>query len=93
MKTLRVYDNGGKTIDRYTVLIPNININTGVIYLEMLGLSDNPNHPLGFNQFCGEWKRGSTKNLGKRIQYFDLPGEVREAIKSRLLQDLWILRL
>ena len=84
MKTLRVYDNGGKTIDRYTVLIPNININTGVIYLEMLGLSDNPNHPLGFNQFCGEWMGGSTRNLGKKIDWKNLPDEVRKAIQSRL---------
>lgn len=39
-----IFDNGGATLDRYTVIDQNG---------EMLGLSDNPNHPQGFSQFCG----------------------------------------
>lgn len=39
-----VFDNEGETIDRYTIINEDGDI---------LGLSDNPTHPLGFSQFCG----------------------------------------
>lgn len=42
---LLVYDNGGETADRYTIL----NILTG----DYWGASENPYHPQGFGQYCG----------------------------------------
>lgn len=40
-----VFDNGGETCDRYTILDKK----TGDIW----GASTNPFHPLGFGQYCG----------------------------------------
>jgi hypothetical protein len=40
----RIFDNNGETLDRYTVID-----NEG----DMIGMSDDPTHPLGFSQFCG----------------------------------------
>jgi len=44
MKPVRIFDNGGLTCDRYTV----------VIGTSVYGMSDNPTAPNGFNQYCGE---------------------------------------
>lgn len=78
MKTLRVYDNP-KYNDRYTVLVPNFRLDTGEVFLDILSVTEN-----GGTAFCGDWRGGSTKNLGKRVQYSDLPDVIKEAIKSRL---------
>ncbi|HXB94910.1 MAG TPA: hypothetical protein VNU70_07120 [Puia sp.] len=45
MKTYIVFDNGGKTIDRYTV----INTETADVY----GISENPESPDGIGRHCG----------------------------------------
>lgn len=81
MQTLRVYDNP-KYADRYTVLVPNYRLDTGEIWLDILSVTEN-----GDIAFCGNWPGGSAKHLGKRVQYSDLPDVIKEAIKSRLLQD------
>jgi hypothetical protein len=39
-----VFDNKGKTYDRYTVIFWNGDV---------LGASEDPFHPLGFGQYCG----------------------------------------
>lgn len=38
-----VYDNGGETVDRYTIIIDT----------EVFGMSENALSPNGFNQYCG----------------------------------------
>jgi len=38
-----VYDNGGKTVDRYTIVIDT----------EVFGMSENALSPNGFNQYAG----------------------------------------
>lgn len=45
IQNLTILDNGGATFDRYTI----IERTTG----EMIGASENPFHPQGFGQFCG----------------------------------------
>lgn len=45
MKTYIVFDNGGKTLDRYTV------INTESA--DVFGLSENPGNPDGIGRHCG----------------------------------------
>lgn len=39
-----IFDNGGESLDRYSIINEDGDI---------LGLSGNPTHPLGFSQFCG----------------------------------------
>jgi len=39
----KVFDNGGTTFDRYTVVIGN----------DIYGCSEHPFHPQGFGQYCG----------------------------------------
>ena len=74
---IRIFDNEGRSIDRYTVFIDG-----GVF-----GMSHNPNSPQGFNQFCctvsevGNEKRYT--RLGKEITIEDVPEEVQIAIKER----------
>lgn len=45
MKTFAIFDNGGKTLDRFTV----IDKETGDIF----GCSENPDAPNGLGEFCG----------------------------------------
>jgi hypothetical protein len=45
MKNIVVFDNGGETFDRFTI----INKSNG----EMIGASEQPFHPQGFGQYCG----------------------------------------
>jgi len=71
-----VWDNGGKTLDRYTVVF-NIE---GLA----LGLSDDPEHPQGFSQ-CGSGIPG--EHLGKLILFEDLPLNVRLHVHKRILSE------
>ena len=68
---LVVLDNGGLTFDRYTI----IDKSTG----DMIGASDNPFHPLGFGQFCG--------NVGKVIEFDTLPDDVQKFAKQSFTPD------
>ncbi len=45
MKNIIVFDNGGETFDRFTI----IDRKSG----DMIGSSENPFHPQGFGQHCG----------------------------------------
>ena len=44
-KQIIIFDNGGKTVDRYTGVLTK----TG----DVVGFNENPFHPCGFGQFCG----------------------------------------
>jgi len=74
---LKVWDNGGKTMDRYTVRIRN----------DYYGMNEYPFHPQGFCQFVGSYgevKEG--RHLGKLLpqgQFHTLPADVRKAIVER----------
>jgi len=66
-----VYDNGGKTLDRYTVFTPD-----GSVY----GMSENAS---GFNQYLGEKNeipKGS--HLGKKLN--NVPKEIEWAVIDRM---------
>jgi hypothetical protein len=69
----RIYDNGGKTYDRYT-LINSDN--------EVFGFNEDPFHPQGFGQFSGNWQGGSTRHLGKKITAASLPAKARQYVKQ-----------
>lgn len=79
-KKVSVYDNGGKTVDRYTVSIRGEKWNENYIY----GMNDVPFHPaFGFSQFVGE-NLQPNKNWGKKIRLIDLNKDVLSAIEQRM---------
>ena len=75
-KKVYVFDNGGETLDRYTGVISK----TG----DIIGFNDNPFHPMGFGQFCGNvtdrmnitfgygWRRGHKEKTLKLIKNSEL---------------------
>ena len=80
MKITAIYDNGGKTFDRYTVVFDEPANRTGTL-LTCLGLSHNPEHPQGFSQFCSGQ---DGDRLGRKIPFEDLPKNIQTHIKGRL---------
>ncbi len=75
---LCVRDNGGRTIDRYTVVLDS-GTNEGT--LDVLGLSSHPTSPQGFSQW-GEGVDGD--HLGRTVGWGDLPPNVRAHAAARL---------
>lgn len=68
MKNIRIYDNGGKTFDRFTVVY--LNEPEGLGLYGARGMSENPFHPQGFGQYC---TAAPGRHLGKRIKFDQLP--------------------
>lgn len=74
---IKVYDNNGKTIDRYTVLFmdePEQKTRAGTLY-RSVSMSPEPAHP------CGVAMYGSAidgEHLGRRISFENLPYKVRQ---------------
>jgi hypothetical protein len=73
-----IYDNLGKTVDRYTVFTPQLERNK---LRECLCLDNRPEHPQGFSQFsAGE----PGPHLGEEISFATLPNHVQRHIIRRL---------
>lgn len=70
---ISVYDNGGETMDRYTVIIGD----------DFYGMSQNPSDYNGFDQYIGNSHDGykAGKHLGKKLS--KIPQELKQAIKIR----------
>jgi len=82
----RIYDDGGKSIDRYTLVVPSVN-EPGK--LDMYGFDENPYYPQGFGQFAGSCdKMPSYAHLGKLISYNDLPDQAQRYVKEVLTLPL-----
>ena len=73
MNKNRIYDNGGKTYDRYTLITADNSI---------FGFNANPFHPQGFGQYGGDWEGGSTRHLGKKITVASLPEQAKRYVKQ-----------
>lgn len=74
---IKVYDNGGKTFDRYTVILSDGSI---------IGMSDNPLSPQGFNQYCGDVKDYELENndaIGQKVSIKSLSDDLKQAIRER----------
>lgn len=73
---LRVFDNGGKTCDRYTVFPPRW---AGADwrdrhYWVCIAASEHPFRPQGFGQHCSGTPG---PHIGRRIKWADLPADVQ----------------
>lgn len=77
---IKIYDNGGKTLDRYTVaILDTYRLSNGAKLYECLGVDDVGGQ--GFSQMS-ECQLG--RHLGKLIKWEDLPIPTRFHIKDRL---------
>jgi hypothetical protein len=64
---IRIYDNGGKTLDRYTVIFLDLEKERDGSY-QARAMSENPFH--GFGMWCSAF---AGRHLGKRITEHELP--------------------
>ena len=87
MKALRkpeevtvIYDNGGESFDRYTVVLKTNNLHFAPFNLDCLALSENPDSPSGFSQYstCVDGA-----HLGKVIKWADMPLNLQKHIIKR----------
>ena len=74
---IRVYDNGGKTLDRYTVIYIDQKENSALY--AAVGMSQNPYHPQGFGQHC---TATPGRHLGLRILFSDLPDACKHLVRA-----------
>ena len=70
---VKVYDNGGVSFDRYTVIIGR----------EVYSMSDNPLSYNGFNQYVCEFNQLHLNDTHKKIKFSELPENVKKAIFDR----------
>ena len=77
-----VFDNGGETMDRYTVFVT---YDTGEQFA--YGMSDNASDPNGFNQYIGEapFDIEPGSHLGERLTR--VPVTIRGAVEDRIDRD------
>lgn len=78
---VRCYDNGGTTLDRYTIVFTRLKR-----FYPYVASSAMPFNPLGFYQHGegndGPIDRPGYKHLGKPVKFMDLPGDVQAAVRS-----------
>jgi len=85
LKNVRIYDNGGKTLDRYTAVYMNEPDHAPGTF-NARGMSKHPFSPQGFGCSC---TAVPGRHLGRRIKFEDCPPDVQKCI----LQDLGIKEL
>ena len=79
----RLYDNRGKTLDRFTCVIvdPAWSNMAAKGYVPSIGFREDPNSPQGFSQF-GDCLEGP--HLGRRIKWTDLTEDLQKHLMGRL---------
>jgi len=82
MKGLKIYDNGGKTIDRYTVILD------GAVFT----MSYDPLSPQGVNQYLGREVDCKNQKWGKEIKFSQVNNAVQQAINLRANQQNRLLK-
>lgn len=86
---LDVFDNKGRTADRYTVFFGGTLAEPGTVHY--LGMSDNPHSPQGVSM----WGYGPAHDLAgfrhrrlrERIRWTDLPENIRAHVLARVAED------
>lgn len=79
---IQCYDNGGKTLDRYTVVYMDQPERQAGVFAAR-AMSEHPFHPQGFGQFTSA-RPG--RHLGKRIKYVMLPLDCQKVVAQDLLK-------
>ena len=77
VRQVRIYDNGGKTFDRYTAVYM-FERERGGLY-GARGMSEHPFHPQGFGQCC---TASPGRHLGRRIAFWDLPADCQRLVRN-----------
>jgi hypothetical protein len=90
---LRVFDNGGKTFDRYAVIFTHAHSFGLRGYTVGVGMSEHPFHPQGFGQHFEydnqrDLKGGKIGACGKRITFSELPPDCQKLVLSDY-KGLW----
>jgi len=79
-----VYDNGGRTADRYTIFVWRDPAGRAEAY----GMSDNATAPNGFNQFIGMGSEvEQPPRDSKLVRLVDLPKSTLVAIIDRITAE------
>lgn len=100
MENLAIFDNGGETFDRYTVIYLDEPVSDDPYYSDRylyFAMSERPFHPQGFGQHgeidlfpsqLKQLRKGKGQrlfsHLGKRIDFEDLPEDCKKAVKQDL---------
>ena len=86
MQIRNIYDNGGETVDRYTIVYDEYATSTpGEELLLCLGMDGDPFHPQGFRQHSS-YQDGA--HLGKEIGFFDLPVPCQLAVMADIGESI-----
>ena len=78
---LRIYDNGGRSLDRYTCVYGKSYYQNGHKIYDAIGFSENPTHSHGFYQHTSA-QLG--RHLGKIIKLSNLPESARTVLEDEL---------
>lgn len=82
MKIKKIYDNGGETLDRYTVYYDFVEvIKEGKLMFMCISMNCAPFHPQGIG-IHGYGELGN--HNGKEISFEDLPKNCQKAVKQDL---------
>ncbi len=84
---VRCYDNGGETLDRYTIVFTGYYSGKKSRVCEYVGSSEFPSSPMGFYQHGeghdGAIDRPTYSHLGKKITFESLP----DTVKPHIIHD------
>lgn len=80
MKNIKCYDNGGTTIDRYTVVYLDYPEREPGTFMAV-GMNSEPFHPQGFGQHCSAVPG---RHLGKLISFEELPADCQKLVRADL---------
>lgn len=84
-KHIRIYDNGGRTVDRYAIVFSGRYPGRPAGWTHVLTCSPRPGHPQGvgiMDEVRGDVDRPSYGHLGKKIAWHDLPELVRRVVET-----------
>lgn len=82
---IKIYDNNGKTCDRYTVVFLDEKEKAKNTYT-CIAMSETPFHPQGFCQYSTAMLG---RHLGKKIEFKDLPSDCQKVVNGHYEDYMW----